>query len=102
MSKYINAEELKSQIAKATEDEYSAPLDEYIDGLRQKAEEIIDIIDEMPGADVVEVVRCKDCEFGIENGELCGRKVYLCSCMTNPNEFYGDFYCAGGERKEIE
>ena len=50
--------------------------------------------------DVVEVVRCKDCIYGTENGEWCGRKVYLCSAMTNPNEFYGDFYCESGERKD--
>lgn len=50
----------------------------------------------------VDIVRCKDCVNGIENGEFCGRKVYLCTCMTNPNEFYGDFYCAWGERKETE
>ena len=55
-----------------------------------------------PTADVVAVVRCKDCVYGIENGELCGRKVYLCSAMTNPNEFYGDFYCESGERRETE
>lgn len=58
---------------------------------------ICQMIDEMP-----EIVRCKDCTYGIENGELCGRKVYLCSCMTNPNEFYGDFYCESGERRETE
>ena len=51
-------------------------------------------------ADFFELVRCKDCKYGIENGKLCGRKVYLCSAMTNPNEFYGDFYCKGGERRE--
>lgn len=45
------------------------------------------------------IVRCRDCIYGIENGELCGRKVYLCSAMTNPNEFYGDFYCKSGERR---
>ena len=53
-------------------------------------------------SDLVAVVRCKDCIYGIENGELCGQKVYLCSAMTNPNEFYGDFYCADGEREETE
>ena len=49
---------------------------------------------------VIELVRCENCKYGIENGELCGRKVYLCSAMTNPNEFYGDFYCESGERKD--
>ena len=52
--------------------------------------------------DLVAVVHCKDCIYGVENGELCERKVYLCSAMTNPNEFYGDFYCAFGERKESD
>ena len=94
MSKYINAEELKSQIAKATEDEYSAPLDDYIDGLRQKAEEIIDLIDEMSSVDIV---RCKDCKFA-EYDRSCNE--YECMA-TGCGLFYnGDFYCADGERKE--
>ena len=72
---------------------------------KENAEIIAKILDcDIDGkiVDVVEVVRCKDCKYGIENGELCGRKVYLCSAMTNPNEFYGDFYCESGERKETE
>ena len=52
--------------------------------------------------DIVKVVHCKDCIYGIENGEFCGQKVYLCSALTNPNEFFGDFYCANGERRENE
>lgn len=59
MSKYINADEIKNHIAELTEDDYYEPLDEYIDGLRQRAESIIDLIDEMPSADVRENIHGK-------------------------------------------
>jgi len=83
-------------IAKAVEKLIEEPKQSIADDLKAY------FIQMLQNADFVQVVRCKDCEYGIENGELCGRKVYLCSAMTNPNEFYGDFYCEGGERRESE
>lgn len=85
---------------------YINAVDVY-DGMRKHRFEakyitIGEFVDHLPSADVVEVVRCKDCVYGIENGEWCGRKVYLCSALTNPNEFYGDFYCESGERRETK
>jgi len=91
MSKYIDADKLVQDI----DHEFKVGVisREWHDAVEQE-------LNWADSADVVEVVRCKDCIYGIENGELCGQKVYLCSSMTNPNEFYGDFYCEGGERKE--
>jgi len=53
-------------------------------------------LEDMPSADVVEVVRCKDCVYSHEtfNGLLCAKV---------PNHFiyvYDDDFCSYGERKD--
>lgn len=73
---------------------------EYID--REKAKRLLHIeyayaaeqlLDEIPAADVVEVVRCKDCKYNI------GTK----KCL-NPDSFFAvpkdDDFCSYGERKD--
>jgi hypothetical protein len=54
-----------------------------------------------PDADVVEVVRCKDCKyFTIDEGDALG----YCTCQKIPMNFVGElypeeyFYCFYGER----
>ena len=59
-------------------------------------------VENLPAADVVEIVRCKDCKYGEENckspiyGMWCKRfgaeKSYLAVLPTD--------YCSYGERKE--
>ena len=55
----------------------------------------IEAIDQVPTADVVEVVRCKDCKFSsdIINGEpgWCEKLGYF---------FEEDFFCSYGEKPE--
>lgn len=51
-------------------------------------------IDKIPTADVVEVVRCKDCKWW-KNGELCRNVNGLNSIVWN-----GEWFCASGQRKE--
>ena len=65
----------------------------------------------IPAADVVEVVRCKDCihrPFSTEPGETSGFAVeapdYICPCHNPGDGYYSwvpndDFFCANGERK---
>lgn len=51
-----------------------------------------------PTADVVAVVRCKDCKYYIGCGMYDGNSVYVCSRMRTmklPNDF-----CNCGKRKE--
>lgn len=73
---------------------------EYID--REKAKRLLHIeyayaaeqlLDEIPAADVVEVVRCKDCKYNV------GTK----KCL-NPDSFFAvpkdDDFCSYGERKD--
>ncbi len=59
--------------------------------------DIDELIERQPTADVVEVVRCKDCKHSIVN-EFHQNKPLIC-CLTkmcgtvDPN-----WYCAGGEK----
>lgn len=74
--------------------------DKILDNLNWFAPEphkdsISSFIEEQPEADVVEVVRCKDCMWWEkQNDSLQGRCVLLGSYPT------GNWYCANGERKE--
>ena len=59
---------------------------------------VVGVLLHMPAADVVEVVRCKDCKHW--GGETFG---YICkewSGMTFRNYTKPDHYCSRGERKE--
>ena len=57
-------------------------------------EEFMQILDEAPTADVVEVVRCKDCRFG---RKVCGN----IECSFNITEYHGyNWFCPSGERKD--
>lgn len=84
MSKYINADEFTATIRKST-----SP---------SGAEWIVAKVNEMPSADVVEVVRCKDCKHFVETGGTRGG-CFLFQGMTNPRS---DDFCSEGERKETE
>lgn len=61
-------------------------------------------INEVPTADVVEVVRCKDCKHNPENGGECDRSIthtgrdYVCE--VNTYRYIGIDYCSYGERRE--
>lgn len=62
-------------------------------------------LDEIPTADVVEVVRCRDCKHKVnfQNRIMCDRNARY---STVRSEWYGltatdnDNYCAYGERKD--
>jgi hypothetical protein len=56
-------------------------------------------IDRTPTADVVEVVRCKDCKWCLtENWQ--GDILYGCDCAAGMNDITPNDYCSYGERKE--
>lgn len=54
----------------------------------------------IPVADVVEVVRCRECIFRDHYKELYGTKISICTgamaYICTPN----DWYCANGKRKD--
>ena len=88
MSRYIDKEKLKAELRKKIELSHKAK--------RAVIEEDFeDIINDMPTADVVEVVRCKDCIYHI--AEYCTRDI-----KGRTNMFYmtADDFCSYGERKD--
>ena len=56
-----------------------------------------------PTADVVEVVRCRDCKHNEDNGCDCNRTITHISrnyvCEVNEYKYIGLEYCSYGERK---
>ena len=82
MSKYIRA----VVAAMAIEEKYGIPLGD-----------LVDTFADIPAADVVEVVRCKDCLYSTERyGHMeCIHGVSYRNTWNKP-----DFFCSYGERKE--
>jgi hypothetical protein len=54
---------------------------------------IADTLQDMPSADVVPVVRCKECKFR-ENDDFCTGRGFPCQLVPD------DGFCDKGERKE--
>ena len=69
-----------------------------------KDKSFIDDIDEQPTADVVEVVRCRECKHNQDNGGDCNRTITHTSrnlvCEVNEYKYIGLEYCSYGERRE--
>ena len=56
--------------------------------------QIKNIINAQPPADVVEIVRCKDCKYWHDDG-------IMTTCDKNiGNGYDAEYYCADGERKD--
>ena len=62
--------------------------------MKQYKESVLRIVDEQPTADVVEVVRCKDCKYFYQNGNIKVCKHWNCHSTTD------DAYCSYGERRK--
>lgn len=52
------------------------------------------VVGQMPSADVVQVVRCRDCKYHSYDEEFC---CYWCEHIFMAGEVKPDFYCACGE-----
>lgn len=90
MSRYIDADELI----------------EFVSRFRLDSRERIKaIIDAQPTADVVEVVRCKDCKHRPHQGKMFVLPTDNCCPCIDPDDYYhswmpkDDWFCAEGERK---
>lgn len=83
MSTYIRA----AVAAKAIADKYGIPLGD-----------LVDTFADIPAADVVEVVRCRDCKHSYR---IDGAKEeYDCAKISAFAKFFpGDHFCGYGERK---
>mgnify|MGYP006864375373 CR=1 FL=1 len=92
MDEYIKREDAISAVCSGCNLEFSDRACEPPDC------EIRHAINAVPTADVVPVVRCKNCEHG-QFMPSCS--MYLCRC-TGGKLRYADDYCNYGERKEQE
>lgn len=89
MARYIDADKIKYE---------SYPLDGgYVDTVFVTKEEI----DRQPTADVVEVVRCKDCKHHNELRKTCEHTQWEDAEGWDRDVKLNDF-CSYGERKEVE
>lgn len=90
MARYIDAERLRDRV-KIQTNPYGKPTLEYASGLK-----VLAMIDQEPTADVVEVVRCKDCKYyTLANGGYCKKDWGL--GITDKEQF-----CSYGERSTDE
>ena len=78
MSRYIDPDLLKAEFAGDFTKAYATPL-------------IKRIIDQQPTADVVEVVRCKNCQYFVS--EICRHDLAM-------NLSRSDNFCSYGERRK--
>lgn len=73
----------------------------FIDGDKYPHDCCCDIIEAMPTADVVEVVRCRNCRYGHQETENINGKIEVYFyCDGYGLDHSGDYYCADGERRE--
>lgn len=95
MAKYINADEFVTKLDTIGNPDSEFATDDYIDGFSDGISETMKEVMTMPSADVVEVVRCKDCKYY--------REMYkLCSCRHDKWNVYlnEDDFCSRGEKRD--
>ena len=97
MKEYIEREEVKRQlriwIKEAEEDMAHDMADCFRD--------CIDLLDDVPAADVVEVVRCEDCKYCVP-ATADGAEYELCTADNDvfPVSVQKQHFCGRGKRKE--
>ena len=101
MAEYKDITELKKQIADFKKAVHS-PNGDYLTGYVCALSATEGIIAGLPDADVVEVVRCKDCKSWEQYNACNGTKPHR--CMSPDAIFYKrtapDDFCSYGKRKE--
>ena len=66
---------------------------------KEAQEQCMSLLSMMPSADVVEVVRCRDCKYAKHPYNLRGMES-LCECEYNNQTNKSDDFCSWGERKD--
>ena len=103
MSRYIDVTDLSKQISDFKR-AVNSPNSDYMTGYICALSVTEGIIAKAPTADVVEVVRCKDCKHHPDNGGECDRSIthtgrdYVCE--VNTYRYIGIDYCSCGERRD--
>ena len=104
MNRYIDAEEALRMMRNSQQDN---PCESQYKGIWHTAHEsCISCVDAVPTAGVVEVVRCKDCKFNVENmkkdpldiTDYSGDDIVCSYFMTDGMQ--PDDFCSRGERRE--
>lgn len=88
MARYIDADELYRRVKTKT-NPYGKPTLDYESGVK-----VLNMIEQQPTADVVEVVRCKDCLYRVID---IAQKSY---CLLTDKYCDDTDYCSSGDRKE--
>lgn len=99
MSRYIDLEELERRIKENVLISGGGNTPYEVDLLEWCRDECIRQGYAMPTADVVEVVRCRDCRW-CEVTNWDGEILYGCDCCGGMNDVAPDFYCSYGERRD--
>lgn len=98
IAEYIDREALKKKIELRIKS-WSRDCNSKAPAIVNTYKEILHELKYIPTADVVEVVRCKDCRMFVENKEAfvayCKRE--LKNLCVNPND-----YCSYGEKRSEE
>lgn len=94
--KYINADELYINLDTMKNPDTEFATDDYIDGFSDGISAVIKELEIMPVADVLPVVRCKDCKY-YETGK--NYEPY-CNHINGLDEAKDNDFCSYGERKE--
>lgn len=96
MPKYIDAEKLK--------DIFEAKGDMATGTPKQVFYNAAKIVDTLPAADVVEVIRCKDCKnwqnSGSKMGESFDNMQYVGGCKWSCFRRFENDFCSYGEKKK--
>ena len=96
MSRYVDADAFVERVRVAVgfaEEELTA---DFKDGVHMTLE----LLETQPLADVVEVVRCKDCKYGERKDYMPAKYCSLRYCKNSSNYHGKDFYCAMGEKRD--
>ena len=95
MAEYIAREVLLAQL-RAMESYNVSPM------YRRGYDDCVEAILKAPAADVVPVVRCKDCKWFVDNngGEWYGCKMFQVVRITPEDAPKPDDFCSYGERKD--
>ena len=89
MARYIDADTLDETVQRLNEQGWHITRIDY--------KRMDSVLFEMPTADVVEVVRCKDCVNWQTDWDTSYDGCHYCSMIDIVID--GDFYCKDGERK---
>ena len=94
MSRYIDADAIIEFIDLG---HYRNPLE-----LCYSEQYVVDMIESRPTADVVEVVRCKECKYYLHSNEKCELIDTRLHFYETDNTWTEDAFCSWGERREDE